>query len=519
MSPWLPILMAVPVLGAVVVALLPKGSDKLAKQVTLLVSLAVMVLTLVMAVQFKPGGDRFQFVAEYDWIPSFGVKFGVGVDGIALVLIALSAVLVPIVVLASWNDADGVKTADGTVIAPKRSVKTYFSLLLVLETMMIGVFAATDIFLFYIFFEAMLIPMYFMIGSYGGAQRSYAAVKFLLYSLFGGLLMLVAVIGLYFAAGKGTFMFPELIGAIQDPNTQKWLFAGFFVAFAIKAPLVPVHTWLPDAAAQAPAGAAVLLVGVLDKVGTFGMLRFCLELFPEAAKTFTTPIVVLAVISIIYGAIVAIGQTDMKRLIAYTSISHFGFIVMGVFAMDQIAQSGATLYMVNHGFATGALFLVAGFLIARRGSPYISDYGGVQKVAPLLAGFFLVAGLAGLSLPGLSSFVSEFMVMIGTYSSVAFGSGALAVAAIVSAVAVILAAVYILWVVQRTLNGPTAESVKGFKDLNVREVVVLAPLVALIIAFGFYPKPLLDVINPSVEQTIQNVKVETPAIAEKGAGN
>lgn len=518
MSPWLPILMAVPVLGAIVVALLPKGSDKLAKQLTLLVSLVVLVLTIAMATQFKPNGERFQFTAVYNWIPSFGVKFGVGADGVALVLIALSAVLVPIVVLASWHDADGVQSTDGTLITPKRSVKTYFSLLLVLEAMMIGVFAATDIFLFYVFFEAMLIPMYFMIGSYGGAQRSYAAVKFLLYSLFGGLLMLVAVIGLYVLAGKGTFMFPELIGAIKDPTTQKWLFGGFFIAFAIKAPLWPVHTWLPDAAAQAPAGAAVLLVGVLDKVGTFGMLRFCLELFPDAAKAFTMPVVVLAVISIIYGAIVAIGQTDMKRLIAYTSISHFGFIVMGVFAMSQISQAGATLYMVNHGFATGALFLAAGFLIARRGSPFIADYGGVQKVAPLLAGFFLVAGLAGLSLPGLSSFVSEFMVMIGTYSSTAFGAGALTVAAVISAVAVILAAVYILWMVQRAMNGPTVEPVKAFKDLNLREVLVLAPLVALIIGFGFFPKPLLDVINPAVTKTLVNVHVDNPAIAEKGAG-
>jgi NADH-quinone oxidoreductase subunit M len=518
MSPWLPILMAVPVVGAVVVALLPKGSDKLAKQVTLLVSLLTLVLTGVMAVGFSPKGERFQFKAEYDWIPSFGVKFGVGVDGVALVLIALSVVLVPIVILASWHDADGVKTADGTLITPKRSVKTYFSLLLVLETMMIGVFAATDVFLFYVFFEAMLIPMYFMIGSYGGAQRSYAAVKFLLYSLFGGLLMLVAVIGLYVVAGKGTFMFPELVGVIKDPTMQKWLFGGFFIAFAIKAPLWPVHTWLPDAAAQAPAGAAVLLVGVLDKVGTFGMLRFCLELFPDAAKAFTMPIVVLAVISIIYGAIVAIGQPDMKRLIAYTSISHFGFIVLGVFAMSKVAQSGAALYMVNHGFATGALFLAAGFLIARRGSPFIADYGGVQKVAPVLAGFFLVAGLAGLSLPGLSSFVSEFMVMIGTYSSGAHGSGALTVAAIISAVAVILAAVYILWMVQRTINGPTAEPVKAFKDLNAREIWVLAPLVALIIGFGFFPKPLLDVINPSVDQTLTNVQVSTATIAEKGTG-
>ncbi|MFD1937053.1 MULTISPECIES: NADH-quinone oxidoreductase subunit M [Nonomuraea] len=503
--PWLTILMAVPVVGAVLVALTPKGNGKLAKQLALGVSVVVLALTIAMAVQFSPKGPRFQFVETYDWIPRFGVHYGVGVDGIALVLIALSAVLVPIVVLASWNDADAPHA--------KYSVKTYFALLLVLEAMMIGVFAATDIFLFYVFFEAMLIPMYFMIGSYGGAQRSYAAVKFLLYSLFGGLLMLVAVIGLYVIAGKNTFMFPELIGAIQDPTTQKWLFAGFFFAFAVKAPLWPFHTWLPDAAAQAPAGAAVLLVGVLDKVGTYGMLRFCLELFPDASKYFTPLVIVLSVVGIIYGAIVAIGQTDMKRLIAYTSISHFGFIALGVFAMTNDAGAGATLYMVNHGFSTGALFLIAGFLIARRGSPYIEDYGGVQKVTPKLAGVFLIAGLSGLSLPGLSSFVSEFMVLLGTYERYM-------VPAIISATGVILAAIYILWMYQRIAGGPTAEPVKEFKDLNRRELWVVAPLIALIIGLGFYPKPLLDVINPAVDHTLVSVQVEkfTPAIAEKGAG-
>ncbi|GAA3443648.1 NADH-quinone oxidoreductase subunit M [Planomonospora venezuelensis] len=517
--PWLSILMAVPVLGAVGVALLPKGSDKLAKQVALLVSLVVLALTIAMAVQFSPNGNRFQFEEKYSWIPSFGVHYGVAVDGIALVLIALSAVLVPIVVLASWHDAEGATRAldlKSELIPPKRSAKTYFALLLVLEAMMIGVFAATDIFLFYVFFEAMLIPMYFMIGSYGGVQRSYAAVKFLLYSLFGGLLMLVAVIALYVVAEKNTFMYPELIGVIQDPTTQKWLFAGFFIAFAVKAPLWPFHTWLPDAAAQAPAGAAVLLVGVLDKVGTYGMLRFCLELFPDASKFFTPLVIVLSVIGIIYGAIVAIGQTDMKRLIAYTSISHFGFIALGVFAMTQNAQAGATLYMVNHGFSTGALFLLAGFLIHRRGSSQIADYGGVQKVAPLLAGSFLIAGLSGLALPGLSSFVSEFMVLIGTYERYA-------IPAIIGALGVILAAIYILWMYKRTMNGPTAESVKGFTDLDGREKWVVAPLIAVIIALGFFPKPVLDVINPAVDKTLDSAQVldkkPVSTVAEKkGAG-
>ncbi|WP_169980990.1 NADH-quinone oxidoreductase subunit M [Microbispora sp. H10836] len=489
--PWLSTLMGVSVLGALGVTLV--RNDKLAKQFTLVVSLIVLALTVAMAVQFSPNGDKFQFAETYDWIPAFGVHYGVAVDGIALVLILLSVILVPIVVLASWHDAE----------AGKRSVRTYFSLLLVLEAMMIGVFAATDVFLFYVFFEAMLIPMYFMIGSYGGAQRSYAAVKFLLYSLFGGLLMLVAVIALYSIAGKGTFMFTDLVGTIQDVTTQKWLFLGFFIAFAIKAPLWPFHTWLPDAAAQAPAGAAVLLVGVLDKVGTYGMLRFCLELFPDAAKFFTPLVITLSVIGIVYGAIVAIGQTDMKRLIAYTSVSHFGFIAMGVFAMTTSAGAGATLYMVNHGFSTGALFLIAGFLIYRRGSQFIADYGGVQKVAPILAGTFLVAGLSSLSLPGLSTFVSEFMVLTGTYQRYV-------VPAVIATVGVILAAIYILWMYQRMMNGPTAESVKSLPDLNAREKWVVAPLVALLLVFGFYPKPLLDVINPAVKDTLSSVSVTDP---------
>ncbi|MBX6384276.1 MAG: NADH-quinone oxidoreductase subunit M [Microbispora sp.] len=489
--PWLSTLMGVSVLGALGVTLV--RNDKLAKQFTLVVSLIVLALTVAMAVQFSPNGDKFQFSETYDWIPQFGVHYAVAVDGIALVLILLSVILVPIVVLASWHDAE----------AGKRSVRTYFSLLLVLEAMMIGVFAATDVFLFYVFFEAMLIPMYFMIGSYGGAQRSYAAVKFLLYSLFGGLLMLVAVIALYSIAGKGTFMFSDLVGTIQDVTTQKWLFLGFFIAFAIKAPLWPFHTWLPDAAAQAPAGAAVLLVGVLDKVGTYGMLRFCLELFPDAAKFFTPLVITLSVIGIVYGAIVAIGQTDMKRLIAYTSVSHFGFIALGVFAMTTNAGAGATLYMVNHGFSTGALFLIAGFLIYRRGSQFIADYGGVQKVAPILAGTFLVAGLSSLSLPGLSTFVSEFMVLSGTYERYV-------VPTVIATVGVILAAIYILWMYQRMMNGPTAESVKTLPDLNLREKFVVAPLIALLVIFGFYPKPLLDVINPAVKDTLTSVSVTDP---------
>jgi NADH-quinone oxidoreductase subunit M len=539
--PWLTVAGALPLVGAAVVAVLPTGSgspatepaadgtvadsgqrprNRLIKQVTLGFTLATLAVIVAMAVQFKPGGPDFQFTQTEQWIPQFGVHYAVGVDGIALVLIVMTAILMPVVILAAWNDADSETLQDGE--SPrKRSVKTYFALMLVLETMMIGVFAATDVFLFYVFFEAMLIPMYFLIGSFGVGQRQYAAVKFLLYSLLGGLLMLVAVIALYVYSAhgghQGTFLFTSLEHLSLSPVVQRWLFLGFFIAFAIKAPLWPFHTWLPDAAASAQPGGAVLLVGVLDKVGTFGMIRYCLELFPSASHYFTPLVLVLAVIGILYGAIVAIGQRDMKRLIAYTSVSHFGLIVLGIFAMTSQGQAGATLYMVNHGFATGALLIIAGFMISRRGSQLIADYGGVQKVAPMLAGGFLVAGLAGLALPGLSTFVSEFLVLVGTFTRYE-------AAAILATVGIILAAIYILWMYQRTMTGPTAEAVADWHDLRARELWAVGPLIALIIALGVYPKPVLDIINPAVHHTMVQVHSTDPvpphppaALPQKGS--
>jgi NADH-quinone oxidoreductase subunit M len=515
-TPWLTIAGGIPLLGAILVALLPA---RFAKLTALLFTVVDLVWVIVMATQFNTSGPTFQFTEQYSWIPQFGVHYAVGVDGIALVLIGMTAVLMPVVILASWHDAD--ETVDSGGAPPRtrrmRSPRTYMALMLTLDTMMIGVFAATDVFLFYVFFEAMLIPMYFMIGSFGVGPRQYAAVKFLLYSLLGGLLMLVAVIALYVYSGEsaltghqGTFLFYTLEHVALSPTVQKWLFLGFFVAFAIKAPLWPFHTWLPDAALSAQPGAAVLMLGVMDKVGTFGMIRYCLELFPDGFHYFTPLILVLAVISIIYGAIVAIGQTSMKRLIGYTSISHFGFIVLGIFALTSQGQSGATLYMVNHGFATGALFLLAGFLIVRRGSDRIADYGGVQKVAPVLAGLFLISGLAGLSMPGLSTFVSEFLVLVGTFSRYKV-AGSFAVAGIV------LAAIYILWMYQRTMNGPTADSVAAMPDLRPRELLAVVPLIALIIAMGVYPKPVLDVINPAVRATMSQVGSADPVPAHPAA--
>jgi len=545
--PWLTTIGVVPLVGVVLIILVPRARPVLAKQIALLTSLAVVALVVAMATQYDKNAPGYQFKEMHEWIPAFGVNYALGVDGIALVLIALAVVLVPVVIVAAWHEADppselgplglgggGGARADASsdaelatssaagvaAAAPTRSVKTFFALILVLETMMIGVFAATDVFLFYVFFEAMLIPMYFLIGSFGGPQRSYAAVKFLLYSLVGGLLMLAALIGLYVVSadnlGVGTFDLPALVAAVRDgslaidPDIEKLLFGGFFIAFAIKAPLWPFHTWLPDAAAEATPGSAVLLVGVLDKVGTFGMLRYCLLLFPSASKYFTPAIIVLAVIGIVYGALLAIGQTDIKRLIAYTSISHFGFITLGVFAMTTQGQSGSTLYMVNHGFSTAALFLIAGFLISRRGSRLIADYGGVQSVAPILAGTFLVAGLSGLALPGLSTFVSEFLVLVGTFTRYK-------AAAVVAATGAILAAIYILWLYQRTMNGRVADAVRGLPDLRRREIIAVVPLLALLIGLGVYPKPVLDVINPPVQRTLEQLDRSDPPPAVEGS--
>jgi NADH-quinone oxidoreductase subunit M len=530
--PWLTVAGAIPLVGALVVALTPgrsapggpadqRARDLMVKRITLVFSLLTLAEVIVMAVRYRTGGPRFQFQQVYQWIPQFGVHYAVGVDGIALVLILMTVVLMPVVVLASWNDVEDVMASGGRVggaatvpgRAPRvRSVKSYFAMMLVLETMMIGVFAATDVFLFYVFFEAMLVPMYFMIGSYGVGQRQYAAVKFLLYSLLGGLLMLVAVIALYVYSihgGQGTFLFTQLTHVALSPTVQKWLFLGFFVAFAIKAPLWPFHTWLPDAATSAQPGAAVLLVGVLDKVGTFGMIRYCLDLFPSAAHFFTPLIIVLAVIGVLYGAVVAIGQADMKRLIAYTSVSHMGLITLGIFAMTSQGQAGATLYMVNHGFATGALFIIAGFLVSRRGSHLIRDYGGVQKVAPVLAGLFLVAGLAGLALPGLNTFVSEFLVLIGTFTRYQ-------AAAVLATVGIILAAIYILWWYQRTMTGPVREEVAAMPDLRARELWAVAPLIALIVVLGVYPKPALDIINPAVTATLNGTHSTDPVPSHPG---
>jgi len=446
-----------------------------------------LVSEVVLAFEYDAGGG-IQFTETHTWIEAFGAHYALGVDGIGLTLVLLTALLVPVVVLASWHDAD------------ERKTSAFFAWILALEGLAMYVFVAQDVFLFYMAFEATLIPAYFLIGSFGhGAERAHAAMKFLLYMLAGGLIMLASVVGLYAvsaANGEPTYLISELSAMGFDKETGRWLFAGFFIAFAIKAPLFPVHTWLPDTTANATPGTSVLLICVLDKIGTYGMLRFCLELFPEASRWATPLVVVLALISIIYGALLAIVQDDMLKLIGLTSLSHFGLITLGIFVMNSNGMSGGVFYMFNHGLATAVMFLVAGYLIRRSGSQLIPDHGGVEKKAPLLAGLFLIGGLGTLGLPGLSPFVSEFLVILGGFDH-HWLVGAFAVTAIV------LAAIYVLRMYQRLMTGPAYAGEMG--DLKSREVMAIAPLVAVMLGFGFYPQPVLDVVNPAVETLMSTV--------------
>lgn len=527
--PYLLVLVVLPLVGGAVLAGMRTAPVRVAKLTGLAFALAEFAFAVALWVAYRAamepgvaaaGRAPFQLTFSVPWIPSFGASFSLGVDGISLVMVALIALLVPIVLGASWEE----KLPDG------KSIAGFFGMILVLESCLVAVFAATDVFLFYVAFEVMLIPMYFLIGSYGGVRRRAAATKFFLYSLLGGLMMLASVIGIYLAsasvrAAGGTFDFGALREAMAGVplETQMWIFAGFAIAFAIKAPLVPLHTWLPEAGSQAPAGAGALLVGVLDKVGTFGFLRICLPLLPLASAKMAPVILVLAVIGILYAGIAAAGQRDLKRFVTFTSIAHFGFIVMGCFVFTTQAVTGAALYMVNHGLATGLLFLVVGMLIARGGTARVDAYGGVWKVAPLLGGVFLIAALATIALPGTNSFISEFMVLIGSFKTQP-------VFAIIATVGIIVAAAYMMWVFQQVCTGPVrgvvAESdadpggettsdvgavavqtkpvTKKFTDLSLREIAVVTPLVVLIIGLGVYPKPVLDVISPTAAQTVQD---------------
>ncbi|WP_420174491.1 NADH-quinone oxidoreductase subunit M [Luteococcus sp. OSA5] len=496
--PLLTALALVPLIGGLVLFFVKGAAGRV-------LGLGISLVTLALGlVAFFSSSDLAE---NHLWISSIGAHYALGLDGMAKAMVLLTVVLVPIVLLAEWD----VDEQPGTW-----SASTFFALALMLEGLALFVFMATDALLFYIFFEATLIPMYFLIGGWGGPRRAQAALKFLLYSLAGGLVMLVSIIGLgahTAASDNPSFLIDDLAALNIDGNVGRWLWLGFFIAFAIKAPMVPVHTWLPDTAEQATPGSSTLLVGILDKIGTFGMIRFCLEIFPEASKWATPVVLGLAVVSIFYGALMAIGSRHLLRLVSYTSISHFGFMVLGIFAFTTQSMNGTIFYMLNHGFSTAALFLVVGFLIRRRGSADIADFGGVQKVAPVAAGLFLVSGLSALALPGMSSFISEWMVMAGAWQRHP-------VLTAVSAVGTVLAALYILLAYQRTMTGPVTEQADEHftnNDLNLREKAVMAPLIALLLGLGFLPTPMLQVTENTVKDTMAQVGMTDPAPVVKGA--
>lgn len=500
--PFLTVIGVIPFVAAVVVVSLPKGRELLAKQVSLVASLVVLVLSLVMASQFDTHSPAaYQFTERHPWIQAFHIYYALGANGVSLVLIVLLAALVPVVIVVDWRVAD----------TAKYRAQTFFALFLALEGVVIFVFAATDLFLFYVAFEVMLVPVYFLIGMFGGAQRAYAAVKFLLYSLFGGLILLAAIIGLYVVSshqlGQGTFDVTQLVGMSMNPATERWFFVAFMFAFAVKAPMVPVHTWLPDAAAAGTPGTNVLLVAVLDKVGTYGMLVLALPLFPHASQWAAPVIVTLAAISVIYAGLIAIGQNDMNRLVAYVSVSHFGVIVLAIFAFTQLGGAGSTFYMVAHGLSAAALFICVGYLARRRGSALISDFGGVARIAPVLAGFFLVSGLSSLAMPGMASFVGELTSLIGSYQR-------WPVAAVFAVAGIVLSAVYVLHMYRRVAQGPLTDNVRSMKDLGPAELWAVGSVIAVTIVLGVYPQPVFSIVNPTVERVLHVVQAPpvTPTV-------
>ncbi len=495
--PVLGLLVALPLAGAIVVGFLPSSRRELVLPVTALISMLPLAVAGYILWNFQTGDAAFQMTERVLLYEPWGVSWNMGVDGISLLLVGLTALLFPISILASASIT--------------KNVKMYMVAMLVLEAGLLGVFLALDLILFFVFFEVTLVPMYMLIGMWGSANRVYAALKFVLYTALGSGLMLAGIISLALISGDQlggvTFDWVALLDVDLSSTAQTWLFLGFGIAFAIKVPLFPFHTWLPDAHTEAPTAASVLLAGVLLKLGTYGFVRFNLTLFPEATVRFAPWLVTLAVIGIIYGAAVAIVQPDVKRLIAYSSVSHLGFIVLGTFALTSQSLQGGVIQMVNHGLTTGALFLLVGMIYDRRHTREISDYGGIAKVMPVFAGFFLFSAFASAGLPGLNGFIGEFTVLLGSYLTYPTHT-------ILAASGVVLAAIYLLWAYERVFTGPLDKPEnEKLLDLNGREIAILVPLAALIVFLGVYPKPALDRIEPSVEAIIDRIENTTDYVA------
>jgi NADH-quinone oxidoreductase subunit M len=503
----LPILTTVtffPLVGGIVLLFVPRSHEELLKRAALIISLVEFTISIPLFIWFDAGGAAMQFVERVPWIPGWGINYIIGIDGISLLLVLLTTFLTVICILSSWR-------------AVEKSIKEYMITFLVLETGMIGVFCALDLILFYVFWEVTLIPMYLIIGVWGGPRRIYAAIKFFLYTMAGSVLMLVAIIALYFLHGKATgeytFDLLKLYQTILPANTQYIMFAAFALAFAIKVPMFPFHTWLPDAHVEAPTAGSVILAGILLKLGTYGFIRFAIPLFPVAAFKAIPIVSVLALIGIIYGALVSMMQTDLKKLVAFSSVSHLGFVMLGMFAFNVQGLQGSIYQMLNHGVSTGALFLIVGMVYERRHTRLIADFGGLSGVMPVFATFFMIVALSSIALPGTNGFVGEFLILVGTFK-------ANPVYGVLGATGVILAAAYMLWMFQRVMFGAiTHEENRGLKDLNLREIMTLVPIIVMIIWMGVFPQFFFKKMDLSVQHFLYDVKTRYEiAVAPSGAG-
>ena len=507
-SPDFPVLTAavvLPAIGALVTALVSKRRVESARLVATLFSVATAALTVGILVSFETGDAGFQMVEKTTWINDLDISWHLGIDGISLFLVVMTGVLFPIAILGA---------------PAHHEEKPFLAWLLLLEAGCIGVFLSLDLFLFFVMFEIVLVPMYFLIAGWGYANRRYAAMKFFLYTMFGSAFMLVGLVStaVLHARGAGTDLTFNLVTIAQDQDaiattTARWLFLAFAIAFAVKVPLFPVHTWLPDAHTEAPTAGSVILAGVMLKLGTYGFLRFGLYLFPEASSYFAPLLLTLGTIGVIYGAICAAMQRDLKRLVAYSSVAHLGFIALGTFSLTTQGLEGSVLQMVNHGISTGALFLLVGMISDRRHTRTIADLKGLQKVAPIFAAVFTVVMLSSIGVPGLNGFVGEFLILLGSFLTARWWT-------VVAATGVILAALYLLWAYQRVFHGEPDEDNTTFAELRLREGLVMAPLIGLIVFLGVYPKPVLDRIEPAVNRLVAHVEEfsgeRQPAVAEVG---